>query len=78
MNDRNGRPAQYHFEWKVTEPYGAPRDVLETRVTREEFINMIMIVKEQLEEAKNLRVSIEFKIFRILVRAKCVSCPCRG
>jgi hypothetical protein len=55
---REDQAAQYYFAWKVTEPCGAPREVLES-VTREEVINMIMIVKGQVEEAKYLTVSID-------------------
>ena len=54
---REDRAAQYYFARKVTEPCGAPREVLES-VTRQEVINMIMIVRGQVEEAKYLTVSI--------------------
>jgi hypothetical protein len=55
---REDKAAQYSFARKVTEPCGAPREVLES-VTREEVINMIMIVKGQVEEARYLTVSID-------------------
>jgi cytidine deaminase len=53
----SGRPADYFFNEKVTEPCGADREVLE-EVTREEVVNMIMIVKGQVEESKHFIVSI--------------------
>jgi hypothetical protein len=62
-HDRDDSPAQYYFARKVTDPCGAPREVLES-VTRKEVINMVTIVKEQVDEAIILNVSIDFKMFR--------------
>ena len=57
MRQESSRPTDYYFAGKVTEPCGADREVLE-EVTREEVVNMIMMVKGQVEEAKYFIVGI--------------------
>ena len=54
------RPADFYFARKVTEPCGVGRDLLES-VTREEVINMVHLVWEEVNESKRGGVSYLFK-----------------
>ena len=55
------RPADVFFAMKVTQPCGVGRGLLES-VSREEVINMVQIVREEVNEATHDMVSYLFKI----------------
>ena len=55
------RPAVFYFALKVTQPCGVLRELMES-VTREEVINMVQIVGEEVDEAKHDMVSYLFKL----------------
>ena len=55
-DESSGRPADYYFAEKVTDPCGASREVLES-VAKEEVIIMVEIVREIVEQARRELVS---------------------
>ena len=54
------RPADFYFVRKIIQPCGVGRDLLES-VTREEVINMVHLVWEEVNESKRGVVSYLFK-----------------
>ena len=54
------RPADFYFARKIIQPCGVGRDLLES-VTREEVINMVHLVWEEVNESKRGVVSYLFK-----------------
>ena len=54
------RPADFYFARKIIQPCGVGRDLVES-VTREEVINMVHLVWEEVNESKRDLVSYLFK-----------------
>ena len=58
------RPADFYFASKVTQPCGVGRDIMES-VSREEVINMVHLVVEEVNESKHDMVSYLFKSYDV-------------
>jgi hypothetical protein len=53
----SSKPADFYFAMKVTDPCGAAREICET-VTSEEVMNMVEIVRNEINEVNEELVSL--------------------
>ena len=59
LTQASDRPADFYFARKVIEPCGVGRDIMES-VTSEEVINMVHLVREEVNQSKRVVVSYLF------------------